>query len=156
MSDSTIVSLKQTDGRWDGDGFSRRLRIAKGKSSANAFAQECGISESILRKYLAGVSVPGADKLVDIARVGGVSLIWLATGEGAPDGEVTGTPEPSGPVDEALLETVIESVEAGLQQIGGQLSAAKKAKLVAAIYRIYQSGGEARKAPILELVRLAV
>lgn len=156
MSDSTIVSLKQYDARWDSDGFPQRLKIAKGKSSANAFAQECGISESVFRKYLAGVSVPGADKLVDIARVGGVSLVWLATGEGAPSGAGAGTPGPSGPVDEALLETVIESVEAGLQQIGGQLSPAKKAKLVAAIYRIYQSGGEARKAPVLELVRLAV
>ena len=156
MSDSTIVSLKQYDARWDGEGFSQRLKIAKGKSSANAFAQECGISESVFRKYLAGVSVPGADKLVDIARVGGVSLVWLATGEGAPSGGSSGAPGPSGPVDEALLETVIESVEAGLQQIGGQLAADKKAKLVTAIYRIYQSGGEARKAPVLELVRLAV
>ena len=91
-----------------------------------------------------------------IARVAGVSLVWLATGEGAPSGDAASTPGPSSPVDEALLETVIESVEAGLQQIGGQLSADKKAKLVTAIYRIYQSGGEARKAPVLELVRLAV
>lgn len=156
MPNATIIPLKQDTARWDGEGFSQRIKIAKGQASANAFAKECGISESVFRKYLAGVSVPGADKLVDIARVAGVSLVWLATGEGAPSGAAASTPGPSSPVDEALLETVIESVEAGLQQIGGQLSADKKAKLVTAIYRIYQSGGEARKAPVLELVRLAV
>jgi hypothetical protein len=59
-------------------------------------------------------------------------------------------------VNEALLEAMIESVEAGLQQIGGELPPTKKAKLIAAIYRIYQAGGDARKAPVLELVKLAV
>jgi len=37
----------------------------------------------MLRKYLLGESVPGADKLVRMAQVAGVSLRWLATGEGA-------------------------------------------------------------------------
>ncbi|MEA3278585.1 MAG: helix-turn-helix transcriptional regulator [Pseudomonadota bacterium] len=147
---------EQEEVRWDGKGFPQRLEIAKGRESTNAFAQKCGISESVFRKYLAGVTVPGADKLVDIARIGGVSLIWLATGEGAASGTREAGAGESGPVDDALLATVIESVEAGLQQIGGELSPGKKAKLVVAIYRIYQSGGNTRKAPVLELVKLAL
>jgi hypothetical protein len=37
----------------------------------------------MLRKYLLGDSVPGADKLVRIAGAASVSLRWLATGEGS-------------------------------------------------------------------------
>ncbi len=136
---------------WDGAGFPDRLHHAKAGLSTNAFAQKCGISESIFRKYLAGASVPGADKLVDIARVADVSLVWLATGQG----EAQATETPCAP-DTALLETVLEAVEAGLEQIGGALTPAKKAQLVAVIYGLYQSGESLRKAPVLELVKLAL
>ncbi|UHD15028.1 helix-turn-helix domain-containing protein [Thiocapsa bogorovii] len=138
---------------WDAAGFATRLARAKGMASTNAFAQKCGISESIFRKYLAGASVPGADKLVDIARVAGVSLLWLATGQGrAEDGTDAIV---RGPVDVALLETLLESVEGGLEEIGATLTPTKKAKLVAALYSLYRSSEDVRKAPVLELVRLA-
>jgi transcriptional regulator with XRE-family HTH domain len=138
---------------WDAAGFAMRLARAKGVLSTNAFAQKCGISESIFRKYLAGASVPGADKLVDIARVAGVSLLWLATGQGrAEDGTDAMV---RGPVDVDLLETLLESVEGGLEEIGATLTPAKKAKLVAALYSLYRSSEDVRKAPVLELVRLA-
>jgi transcriptional regulator with XRE-family HTH domain len=137
---------------WDHPGFAARLKSVKGYQSTHAFAQKCGISESIFRKYLAGVSVPGADKLVDIARVAGVSLVWLATGTGPRKA----SPDADAAVNEALLEAILAAVEAGLKQIGGELPPEKKAKLVTAIYRIYQAGGEARNAPVLELIKLAV
>jgi transcriptional regulator with XRE-family HTH domain len=138
---------------WDAAGFATRLAHAKGVLSTNAFAQKCGISESIFRKYLAGASVPGADKLVDIARVAGVSLLWLATGQGrAEDGTDAMV---RGPVDVDLLETLLESVEGGLEEIGATLTPAKKAKLVAALYSLYRSSEDVRRAPVLELVRLA-
>ncbi|MFB1504632.1 MULTISPECIES: helix-turn-helix transcriptional regulator [unclassified Thiocapsa] len=138
---------------WDAAGFATRLAQAKGMLSTKAFAQKCGISESIFRKYLAGVSVPGADKLVDIARVAGVSLLWLATGQGrAEDGTDALV---RGPVDVMLLETLLESVEAGLDEIGATLTPTKKAKLVTALYSLYRSSEDVRKAPVLELVRLA-
>lgn len=156
MANMKLVSQKQDVPAWDSEGFAERLKIAKGRTSANAFAQKCGISESVFRKYLASASVPGADKLVDIARVAGVSLVWLATGEGSASGDLADPSRETGPVDEALLETVIESVEAGLEQIGGALSPDKKAKLIAAIYRIYQSGVEVSRGPVLQLVKAAI
>lgn len=61
--------------------FAARLRDALGKRSVNAVAQECGMSEGVLRKYLNG-SVPGIDKAADLARVLEVSFEWLATGKG--------------------------------------------------------------------------
>lgn len=61
--------------------FSDRLRQVIGNRSVLKFSQECGISDSLMRKYLAG-SQPGLGKLVRLAEVGGVSVEWLATGRG--------------------------------------------------------------------------
>lgn len=63
-------------------GFSERLRQVIGSRSVLKFSQECGISDSLMRKYLAG-SQPGLGKLVRLAEVGGVSVEWLATGRKA-------------------------------------------------------------------------
>lgn len=45
-----------------------------------AFSKECGISDSLIRKYLSG-SLPGTENLVAIARAAGVNIAWLAAGE---------------------------------------------------------------------------
>ena len=62
-------------------GFGARLKEAIGKRSVLSFAKECGFSDSLVRKYLAG-SLPGLDKALVMAETLGVSLEWLATGEG--------------------------------------------------------------------------
>lgn len=62
--------------------FSERLREAIGSQSVLAFSKSCGISDSLVRKYLAG-SLPGTDNLVLMAKAAGVSIAWLAAGEGA-------------------------------------------------------------------------
>lgn len=61
--------------------FSERLREAIGSQSVLAFSKECGISDSLVRKYLTG-SLPGTDNLVAMARSAGVNIAWLAAGEG--------------------------------------------------------------------------
>lgn len=61
--------------------FSNRLKLALGGESINSFANRCGVSESLLRKYLSG-SCPGLDKAAGIAKAAGVDIGWLATGEG--------------------------------------------------------------------------
>ncbi|MBL3598388.1 MAG: helix-turn-helix transcriptional regulator [gamma proteobacterium endosymbiont of Lamellibrachia anaximandri] len=68
---------------WDSALFAARLKEIIGEDSVSRFAKRCDFAESMLRKYLLGDSVPGADKLVRIAQATGVSLRWLATGEGA-------------------------------------------------------------------------
>ncbi|WP_319775521.1 helix-turn-helix transcriptional regulator [Breoghania sp.] len=62
-------------------GFSARLKELIGPNSANAFAREVGISESLIRKYLAG-GMPGIEKAAQIALIKNVSLDWLIAGEG--------------------------------------------------------------------------
>lgn len=66
------------------DSFAGRLKLALGDESVNGFAAKCGLSESVLRKYLHG-SEPGLEKVVRIARAAGVPVDWLATGEGSPE-----------------------------------------------------------------------
>lgn len=61
--------------------FSDRFKLVLGNASVNSFAQKCGVSESLLRKYLSG-SCPGLDKAASIAEAAGVDLTWLATGHG--------------------------------------------------------------------------
>lgn len=133
---------------WDGAGFPQRLAEIKGGMSTLGFAQKCGISESIFRKYLSGTSVPGADKLVEIAQTAQVSLSWLATGEGRRDG-VEDT------LDLATLRAVIAGVEEGLKEIGGSMASDKKAELIALLYEMACNGESISEKPMLRLVRLA-
>jgi len=64
------------------DGFGERLKQAIGADKPYAFAKKCGVSESLLRKYLSGASVPSVEKAWAMAKTAGVSLDWLAGGEG--------------------------------------------------------------------------
>ena len=47
-----------------------------------SFAIKCGITESLMRNYVNGHSQPGFDKVGKIAEASGVSIDWIATGEG--------------------------------------------------------------------------
>lgn len=75
-------------------GITQRINELAIGISTNAFAQKCGIPESSMRKYLAG-SIPGTDRAVQIAKACGVSLEWLATGEGSMHRNVVREPLPT-------------------------------------------------------------
>lgn len=60
--------------------LAERIKLVVG-DNVSAFSRTSGVGESLLRQYIAG-SKPGLDKAADIAKAGGVSLLWLATGEG--------------------------------------------------------------------------
>ncbi len=64
------------------DGLTKRIRLLAGNNEA-AFAKKAGIRDQTFRKYLSG-SIPGGDKILLIARAGGVSTDWLLTGEEEP------------------------------------------------------------------------
>ena len=64
------------------DAFKDRLAIAIGSSSKRAFAKKCELSDGALHSYLKGDTTPNLDTLRVIADVNGLSMAWLATGEG--------------------------------------------------------------------------
>ncbi len=74
------------------DRFSERLEEAIGNESVRSFSKRCGISESVIRKYLAG-SHPNVDKLPRIAEAANKSMEWLITGENSLSGVSESTPQ---------------------------------------------------------------
>jgi transcriptional regulator with XRE-family HTH domain len=62
--------------------FAERLALAVGGRSVREYARAIGLSESVVRQYLKGKSEPTRPALVAMARAGGVSLEWLASGSG--------------------------------------------------------------------------
>jgi phage repressor protein C with HTH and peptisase S24 domain len=62
--------------------FVARLTEAIGQGSVSAFAKRCGVSDPLMRKYLAGAQ-PGLDNLVKIAKASGRSIDWLVGTDGA-------------------------------------------------------------------------
>lgn len=65
------------------DAFRQRLLdIIQKERSRSAFAKKCGVSESLLRNYLAGPTLPSIEKAAMIADAAGVSLLWLIEGVG--------------------------------------------------------------------------
>lgn len=82
MSDSKTNTERSSEFEpYNSEQFSQRLKAAMGSDSTNKFAKKCGFSESLVRKYLTG-SLPGIDKAEIMARVAGVSIGWLISGEG--------------------------------------------------------------------------
>tara|TARA_R110002012_G_scaffold309795_1_gene517074 strand:- start:584 stop:1087 length:504 start_codon:yes stop_codon:yes gene_type:complete len=130
-------------------GFGARLKEAIGQRSVLSFAKECGISDSLVRKYLAG-SLPGLDKALVMARTLGVSLEWLATGEGEMV-KVDGVQEPSAhyhgeaapAIDMEKLEEVITKTQRMLQERGVRLKPEAEAKVIRLIYEYYIRHAEA-------------
>ncbi len=77
-----------------GDDFVGRLRrLIDLAGSASALAKSAGVSQSGFHRYLSG-GEPSRKVLVALAKAGDVSLVWLATGEGTPDGSLPKDAEP--------------------------------------------------------------
>lgn len=79
------------------ESFADRLGQLIGEAkNRNSFAAKCGVSDSLLRKYLAG-GTPGIDKAAQIADAAGVSLEWLVSGRGEKHPPPSIEPRPAEP-----------------------------------------------------------
>ncbi|QHQ21123.1 helix-turn-helix domain-containing protein [Pectobacterium brasiliense] len=61
--------------------FSKRLKSIVPSGSGRDFAKKAGIGYSTVHNYLQAVSSPTLENLVLLAKAGGVSVEWLATGK---------------------------------------------------------------------------
>lgn len=86
------------------DDFPSRMSLCATRvGSVNALARKAGIAQSTIRPYFEG-SEPKRPHLVAIARAAGVSVSWLATGEGTPvPGSSGDTPSTAGNLNEHVL-----------------------------------------------------
>jgi transcriptional regulator with XRE-family HTH domain len=84
--------------------FTDRLKSAVNGRDIAPVAKKCGVSEGSFRAYLAGRSKPGLEIIIKIAHGLGVSVGWLAAGEGEPEqGRVAAAIEPGDPAVRARL-----------------------------------------------------
>lgn len=116
-----------------------------------------GVNKNTIGRWERGEQVPDTNDLVNILGLyPDINPTWLLTGEGPMKrGDTSGT---SPPLDEELLQAVLEAVEEYLDQVKGRLKPAKKAQLVAALYDIFCGEEEKAvdKATVIRLVKLAV
>lgn len=83
--------------------FLGRLKLAIRESGGpKLVAERTGIPLGTLNKYLAGTSHPPFGNVVKLSRELGLSLVWLATGEGDRSGE----PIAASAIDPALFRQV--------------------------------------------------
>jgi phage repressor protein C with HTH and peptisase S24 domain len=69
--------------------FGERVSVAIQRAGgATEMAIKGGFSPSVLRKWRSEQSDPSRKHVVKLAQFGGVSLEWLATGKGSPDGDI--------------------------------------------------------------------
>ena len=74
--------------------FSERLKEIIGDDSVNLAAQKCGITTPTFSNYIKGISLPGLEFLIAIARTYNVNIEWLATGGGPKHGVYVKPMEP--------------------------------------------------------------
>lgn len=74
--------------------FPDRLKEIIGNDTINTAAEKCGMTPPAFSKYLKGVSLPGLEFLVNIARAYSVNIEWLATGGGPRHGVYVKPMEP--------------------------------------------------------------
>lgn len=85
------------------DDFAQRLRhaldysgFAKGRARIGTLAIQYNVSRETARKWLAGLSLPELQRMIDIATQQHVSFEWLSTGRGSVDGNGLSVREGSG------------------------------------------------------------
>jgi len=79
--------------------FSNRLAVLLEGESVNQVAHTCGMAHTTLNKYLKGVSLPGLENLIALAKHFEVNIEWLATGEGPRKGAYSKPPLPQKLID---------------------------------------------------------
>lgn len=94
------------------EGVSDRLRqLAPRHGDVTDLSKSTGIARTTLGNWLKGRGEPDLSNAAKIARAAGVSLAWLATGEGHRDDPASAAPQAAEkggmPFDEQLLRDII-------------------------------------------------
>lgn len=133
----------KTNAKADAAGFSERMRaLMATQKSVNSFAKTAGVTEGAIRNYLRGGVKPSQKVLEAIARTAGVSVIWLATGEGEQTpaaGELLfGTPS-----EREVMKLAIKDAEEILNVLKTDITPDQKADLMLTLYDYYAASRDA-------------
>jgi transcriptional regulator with XRE-family HTH domain len=140
--------------------FADRIKVLiKRVGSVTEIARMCGFSEGVVRSWRDGNTDPSRARCVTLARALGVSLVWLAAGEGTPQPDPTRmqaassialqdvsreaphkdlrqSKESSDGVDSRRLASAVQILQSELDLASSRLSVSSQAELLAELYGI--------------------
>lgn len=112
------------------------VRLFRSRTEA---AQVAGISTDQLARYEKG-SAPSFPPLAKLARAKGVSLDWLATGDGDMLQAASGNVSQSARLDRGTLRLAADVLEKALDAANASTDSAGRAELLIAIYELLEQG----------------
>ncbi|MGH8137538.1 MAG: hypothetical protein ACREVV_04990 [Steroidobacteraceae bacterium] len=146
-------------------GFALRLRqVIEDYGSANSIARLIERSEGAVRKWLRGESEPNVTDLRTLCDQTQTSIEWLVTGRGRRDAapvSLQETPPPlyenagNQPLNYALLEGIMDALDAETRKGGLDLTSTKRSMLVVTLYDLCQETQKVDHEAVARLVRLA-
>jgi transcriptional regulator with XRE-family HTH domain len=160
-----VNNARVTEGDIHQDEFPVRLRQAISIfGSVTALAKAIDRSDGAVRKWLRGASEPSVSDLRAIATATGVSIQWLITGEGESRLVARGTREMSGtyrsdassPVDNTLLEGIMETLDEELLNRGMKIPATKRSAMVVTLYGLFRDRRAIEREAVTRLLKVAV
>ncbi|MEX1829717.1 helix-turn-helix transcriptional regulator [Luteibacter sp. CQ10] len=142
--------------------FASRVRqVIKMSGSVSEIARRCGFSEGVVRSWRDGNTDPSRGRCVTMAKTLGLSLVWLAAGEGPMmlDGSGEGTvarmessestrtresqhASVASPLDASRLAAAMKLLQSDIEMTGSRFSPVRHADLVAEMYSILGRSGE--------------
>jgi hypothetical protein len=129
--------------------------------SVSEIARRCGFSEGVVRSWRDGNTDPSRGRCVTMAKTLGLSLVWLAAGEGPMmldgsgedavarsdssetrrDGNETSATA-VGVLDPSRLAAAMKLLQSDIEMTGSRFSPVRHADLVAEMYSILSRSGE--------------
>ncbi|URL60224.1 helix-turn-helix transcriptional regulator [Luteibacter flocculans] len=141
--------------------FASRVRaVIKMSGSVSEIARRCGFSEGVVRSWRDGNTDPSRGRCVTMAKTLGLSLVWLAAGEGpmmldgsnedtvarTESSESTRSREVSAArtsaLDPSRLAAAMKLLQSDIEMAGSRFSPVRHADLVAEMYAILGRSGE--------------
>ncbi|SEP02477.1 hypothetical protein SAMN02800692_3326 [Luteibacter sp. UNC138MFCol5.1] len=154
------MDVRPHDGSAQPSSFATRVRaVIKMSGSVSEIARRCGFSEGVVRSWRDGNTDPSRGRCVTMAKTLGLSLVWLAAGEGPMilDGssedvartdtsesrERSGGPAQAGTLDASRLAAAMKLLQSDIEMAGSRFSPVRHADLVAEMYAILGRSGDA-------------
>jgi len=142
--------------------FAKRLReVVNVFGGASALARAIERSEGAVRKWLRASSEPHVTDLRKICIVTGTNLEWLVNGVGyrelpsAATRDPRGAYEPTEATNYALLDDIMQAVDAEISAAGMHLESSKRSSLVVTLYGLFRERRSFDREALARLVRLS-